>query len=79
MKGRKYAGQPTRASSSFTSSREASRTCVASARDATGKRRRRPAKWMISPWSVVAFFGMRRLYPSHNLSAIAACHRSCCE
>jgi hypothetical protein len=30
---------------------------------------------MISPWSVVAFFGMRRLYPSGNLGAIAACYR----
>ena len=35
----------------------------------------RPAKWMISPWSVVAFFGMRPLYRSGNLRAIAACHR----
>jgi len=30
---------------------------------------------MISPWSVVAFFGMRPLYRSGNLRAIAACHR----
>jgi len=30
---------------------------------------------MISPWSVVAFFGMRPLYPSGNSRAIAACYR----
>jgi len=30
---------------------------------------------MISPWSVVAFFGMRSLYRSSTLGAIAACHR----
>jgi hypothetical protein len=61
MKGRNQAGQPTRVSSGFTSSREASRIPVF---EATGKRCLRPAKWMISPWSVVARFGMPRLYRS---------------
>jgi hypothetical protein len=61
MKGRKKAGQPTRVSSGFTSSREASRTPVF---EATGKRCLRPAKWMISPWSVVARFDILRVYRS---------------
>jgi hypothetical protein len=75
MKGRKYAGHPTRTSASLTSSRDASRTWVGSVRNATGKRCRRPAKWMISPWSVVAFLAMRPLYPSRTLGAIVACHQ----
>jgi hypothetical protein len=30
---------------------------------------------MISPWSVVTRFGMRRLYRSGDQGAISACHR----
>jgi hypothetical protein len=77
MKGRKYSGQPIRTSPSARFSREASRTREGSLPEATGKRCRRPAKWMISPWSVVAFFAMRRLYPSDDGRAIAACDRVC--
>jgi len=34
---------------------------------------------MISPWSVVALFGMGRLYRSGDRRAIGACHGLCGE
>jgi len=55
MNGRNQAGQPTRTSSVVTSSREASRKAAESSFRTTGNRWRRPAKWMISPWSIVCF------------------------
>jgi hypothetical protein len=68
MNGRKYAGQPIRTSSAVTSSRDASRTAVGSSFRATGNKWRLPAKWMISPWSVVARFGMAVALITYSLT-----------